>query len=99
MLDKSGIPPLEPIPIFLIISAIPPRPGAGLEAGAKLDSLGDDISSLAILACEFWRPDFRPGFPGSSLRPRSKALADALKSPKEYCACLEKQSKKRNPNF
>ena len=98
MLARSGIPPPEPTPMFLIISAIPPRPAPGAPGildDRELDSLGDDVSSLVILACEFWSPDFRPAFPGSSLRPRSKALAEALKSPREYCACLERRNNKK----
>ena len=59
MLATSGIPPPPPppIPIFLMISAIPPRPATGLRPGAEvalgdreLDSLGDDVLSLEILA-------------------------------------------------
>jgi hypothetical protein len=50
MLAMSGIPPPGPIPMFLIISAIPPKPAAGLGPGAVFDSLGNDVSSLAILA-------------------------------------------------
>lgn len=81
----SGMPPLIP-PMPLIMSAMEPRPGAGGDGAVAAKS-----SSAVSLACAFCRPDFKPAFVGSSFNPRSKVLAAASKSDREYWACLDQR--------
>ena len=94
---KSGMPPPSP-PIFLSMSARPPIPppapapapapvvGSTLGPGVLLV---DTSFSALIFALVLARLDFKPGLPGSTSRPRSKAFAADLKSPIEYNAWLD----------
>ena len=92
---KSGMPPPSP-PIFLSRSARPPipplAPAPAPVAGSALTPgvlLVDTSFSALIFALVLARLDFKPGLPGSTSRPRSKAFAADLKSLIEYNAWLD----------